>query len=190
MKVVQEDSVEEVLQSLKEGKVVAFPTDTVYGLLADATNKDVVGRVFQIKDREEGKSLPVFVKDIEMAKDLAQISEEQEKFLEDVWPGKVTVVLQSKGKLPEELEMDGRVALRIPDYELVNTILEKLNVPVTGTSANVSGKPSCQSAQEVVAQFKERKDQPDLVLNAGQLPESKPSTIIDITKKKHKIIRK
>jgi len=189
MKVVQEDSIEEVLQDLKEGKVVAFPTDTVYGLLADATNKDAVRRVFQIKDREEGKPLPVFVKDIEMAKEFAHISKEQEKFLKESWPGKVTVVLKSKHILPKELEINDKVALRIPDYELVNTILEKLNLPVTGTSANVSGDTSCQSAQEVVAQFKERKDQPDLVLNAGQLAESKPSKIIDTTNKEYKVIR-
>jgi len=190
MKTLRTDDLAEVIRGLKEWKVVAFPTDTVYGLLADATNEEAVKRVFQIKGREQEKSLPVFIKDIEMAKELAHVSKEQEEFLKEVWPGKVTVVLESKHKLPKELEMDGKIALRAPDYKLVNIILEKLNRPVTGTSANVSGQPSCSSAQEVAAQFEKREYQPDFVLDAGKLPDSNPSTVIDITKEKHTTLRK
>jgi len=179
----------EAVQELNKGKVVVCPTDTVYGLLADATQEEAVERVFEIKGREKGKALPVFVKDIEMAKELAYISTKQEKFLKEHWPGKVTVVLQSKQVLPKGLELDGKIALRIPDYELLNDILKELKRPLTGTSANISGQPSCLSAQEVITQFKTREPQPDLVLDAGELADSEPSTVVDITGEAKNVIR-
>jgi L-threonylcarbamoyladenylate synthase len=186
MKIVREFTIEEVVGVLENGEVVAAPTDTVYGLLADATNEEVVEKVFQIKGREKGKALPVFVRDIEMAKELAEISAEQEKFLKENWPGKVTAVLESKHVLPKALELNGKVALRIPDYELINELLDR---PLTGTSANVSGQPPCSSAQAVIKQFEERDYQPDLVLDAGELPKSNPSKVVDITGDTEEIIR-
>jgi len=179
-----------IAQELKKGKMVVSPTDTVYGLLVDATNRRAVKKVFQVKGREKGKSLPVFVKNIAMAKRFAHVSKEQEKFLKNVWPGKVTVVLKSRKKLPKELELNGKVALRIPDYTLINLLLGKIKRPLTGTSANVSGEPSCFSAVEVIAQFQKRKYQPDIVLNAGALRKAKSSRVIDITEEGSKVIRK
>lgn len=181
--------IKSLVQIIKEGKIAVCPTDTVYGLLADATNEKAVQRVFQIKKRHKGKPLPVFVKDLRMAKRLAKIHKEQEEFLRDAWPGKVTVVLQARHKLPKELEKDGKIALRIPHYEMVNLILKKLNRPLTGTSANISGQPSCSSAAEVIAQFKKRKYQPDVIIDAGKLPESNPSAVIDITTAPYRTIR-
>ncbi|HZX50015.1 MAG TPA: L-threonylcarbamoyladenylate synthase [Candidatus Paceibacterota bacterium] len=183
-------SVQEATEMIKKGKVVVCPTDTVYGLVADATNEKAVKRIFQIKGRGKGKALPVFVKNVAMAKKFARVSKEQEEFLRKVWPGKVTVVFQSKHVLPKALEMDGKVALRIPKHELVAALLKKLNRPLTGTSANVSGQPSCSSATEVNVQFARRKHQPDLVVDEGKLPKSKPSKIVDITGEKMRILRR
>jgi len=183
-------AVKEALQVLQNKGVVACPTDTVYGLLADATNKETVERVFQIKERERSKALPVFVRDIEMAKELAHVSLEQERFLNENWPGKVTVILESKHVVPEELEADGKVALRIPDYDLVSEILKKLDRPLTGTSANISGEPSCSETAEVIAQFEKRKYRPNIVLNAGELPKVRSSRVVDITGREYKVIRK
>ena len=95
------DDFAEIVQELKRGKMVVSPTDTVYGLLVDATNRRAVKKVFQVKGREKGKPLPVFVKDIAMAKRFACVSKEQEKFLKTAWPGKVTVVLKSRERLPK-----------------------------------------------------------------------------------------
>jgi len=187
---MEQEEIAQAVAVIKKGKVVVCPTDTVYGLVVDATNKKAVQRVFQIKGREKGKALPVFVKNITMAKRLARVSKEQEKFLKKVWPGKVTVVLESKGVLPIELEMNGKVALRIPKHETVAALLQKTGVPLTGTSANVSGKPSCLSAKEVLAQFAQRKRKPDLVIDEGKLPKSKPSKIVDITGGKMRILRR
>ena len=90
--------------ALQKGKVLACPTDTVYGLIADATNKKAVKKVLLIKGRKEKKPLPIFVKDIAMTKRLARVEPLQERFLKKVWPGKVTVVLKSRGVLPKETE--------------------------------------------------------------------------------------
>lgn|SRR3989344_3765177 len=196
MKIVHiaKDTIEEVMREiqvlLKAGKVVACPTDTVYGLLADATNRDAVARIFQIKGREKGKPLSVFVKDIAAAKELAEISPEQELYLRDVWPGNVTVLLESRHKLPEFFQKEGKVGIRIPRHPLLNEILENFGNPLTGTSANVSGQPPCLDSKEVLAQFQEREFQPDVLLDAGKLPEARPSTVIDITKTPPEILRK
>ena len=178
-------------KSIKKGEVILCPTDTVYGILADATNKKAVERVFQIKKRSRGKPTPIFVKDIKMAKKLAFVDKKQEKFLKIVWPSKITVVLKSRNVLPKILF--GRtktIGLRIPDYKLVNPLLKKLNRPLTGTSANISGKPASTKIQEVIKQFKKEKIKPDLILDAGNLKPSSLSKVIDLTGEKIKILRR
>jgi len=176
--------------SIKKGEVLVCPTDTVYGLICDATNKKAVKKLFKIKKRLKEKAIPIFVKDIKMAKNLAKIDKKQEKFLKKVWPGKVTLVLKRK-RGQKIYGVDKKtIGLRIPKYKLVNVLLKKLNRPLTGTSANISGKPPSTKIKEVMRQFKNQKIQPDLILDAGNLKPSKPSTVIDLTKKKPKILRK
>jgi len=187
---VDSQSGKKIVKALEEGKVLVCPTDTVYGLIADATNKKAVARVFQIKGREKTKSIPIFVKDLKMAKQLARITKQQEQFLEKVWPGKVTALLLSKQTLPHEIEITEKIGLRIPDYPLIAAIFKKFNRPLTGTSANISGFPSCSDSADVIRQFKARKHQPDILIDAGTLPKSKPSKVVDITEPKQKIIRK
>src|SRR3972149_7271424 len=102
---VGEGNLKEILRiaakAIKAGKVVICPTDTVYGLVADATNKAAVGKVFQIKKREKSKSVPIFVKDIASARKLAEIDKNQEKLLRSVWPGKTTAVLNYKSQITQ-----------------------------------------------------------------------------------------
>lgn len=186
-----ETVVREMAEALEQGQVIACPTDTVYGLLADATNQEAVDKVFQVKKREKEKPIYIFVKDIEMAKEYAEMSEEQEEFLKKNWPGKVTAVLYGKHKLPEGIESkDGKIGLRIPQYQLIQDILARFGKPVTGTSANISGQPSCLDSKEVIAQFEGRGFQPDILVDAGKLPESNPSTVIDIIRTPYQILRK
>jgi len=178
-----------VVKSIKEGKVVIFPTDTVYIPVADATNKKTVEKIFLIKKRSPKKPIPIFVKDIKMAKKIAKIDKKQEKFLKIVWPGRVTAVLRRKRS---EIKLYGvakdTIALRIPNFKLVNLLLKELNRPLVGTSANVSGKPASGNLEKVLNQFKERKYQPDLIIDAGPLL-GKPSKVIDLTVSPPKILR-
>jgi len=177
-------------KSIKEGEVIVCPTDTVYGLICDARNEEAVKRLLKIKRRKAKKPIPIFVKDIKMAKKLAFINKKQEKFLKKVWPGKITVVLKRKNKLPKILfSRTKTIGLRIPNYEIINQLLMIINSPLTGTSANISGKPPSIKIKEVINQFQNQKYQPDLVIDAGNLQKSKPSTVLDLTVSPPKILR-
>ncbi len=183
--------IETVVKSIKQEKVIVCPTDTVYGLIADATNKKAVEKLLKIKKRNGQKPIPIFVKDLKTAKKLSRIDKEQEKFLKKVWPGKVTVVLTRKDKLPKILfGKKTTIGLRIPKYKLVQDLLKKINRPLTGTSANIPGKSATTKIKKIIKQFKNQKFQPDLILDAGDLKPSKPSTVIDLTEPEQKILRK
>lgn len=173
-----ESVADRVVKELEEGKVVVFPTDTVYGLLADATNKQAVDKVLQIKGRKR-KPLPVFVRDIVMAGEFAVIESRDEELLQEYWPGKVTAVFNSKGALPVNTGTLGTIGLRIPDYPLLNLVLEKVGVPIIGTSANLSGNSPILSGKEVIAEFAGRTYTPDVLYDAGDLPFSLPSSVVD-----------
>ena len=180
-----------MIESIEQGEVVVCPTDTVYGLIADATNEKAVKKLLKIKKRNTQKPIPIFVKDIKIAKKFALINKNQEKFLKKVWPGKVTVVLKRKGKLPRILFRNKKtIGLRIPDYKIINQLLLIINRPLTGTSANISGQPPSTKIKEVISQFKNQKFQPDLIIDAGNLPKSKPSIVLDLTTSPTKILRK
>ena len=187
--------VETTIKLIKEGEVIICPTDTVYGLICDATNEKAVEKLFKIKKRTKRKPIPIFVKDLKMAEKFADIDKNQEKFLKKVWPGKITTVLKRKNKLPKILF--GRtktIGLRIPNYEIINQLLMIINSPLTGTSANISNFPPSTKIKEVLKQFKNQPPtkfgggQPDLIIDAGNLPKSKPSIIIDLTEFPPKIL--
>lgn len=180
---------QQAVDALYAGKVIACPTDTVYGLVADATNEEAVHKIFSIKGRESGKAIPIFVRDIEEAKELAFIESEQEKALQTYWPGKVTVLLKSKGRLPRVTGTTETIGLRVPDYPLLELILKKAGVPLTGTSANLSSMPSLSSGADVLSQFKDREYTPDILIDAGKLPLSEPSSVVDLTGIAKKILR-
>jgi len=190
---ITEKNFKEVLKiavkSIKEGKVLICPTDTVYIPVADATNKQAVRKVFLIKKRPFKNPIPIFVKDIKMAKKIAKIDKKQGKFLERVWPGKVTVVLKRRKTKIKLYGVDKKtIALRIPNFKLVKFLLLKINRPLVGTSANISSYPPSGNIKEVLKQLKNKKHQPYLAINAGILP-GKPSQVIDLTVSPAKILR-
>ena len=175
---------------IKKDKTLVCPTDTVYGLLANAASQKAVGKVLKIKKRPKDKSLPIFVKNIKEAKKLAKIGKEQEKFLRKHWPGKITVVLEKNKKVKIFGVAKKTVALRIPNYKLANLLLSETKLPLIGTSANISGKPDSTKIKEIIKQFKNQKYQPDLIIDVGNLKKSKTSTVVDFTGEKIKILRK
>jgi len=213
--------IEKSVEAIKEGKVIICPTDTVYGLLANAKNKKAVNNIFKIKKRPKNKYFPIFVKNLKTAIKFTKINKYQEKILKKVWPGKITAVLERKRtkiypvrgqrvwartqrkQTPLEISksLTGQtsngvygvsrksIALRIPKYKLINEILAKTDLPLIGTSANTSGEKPSTKIRKVLNQFKKREGLPDLVLDAGNLENSKSSTVIDLRQKKIKIIR-
>lgn len=179
MKIIK-PNVREAIKAIKEGKVLVCPTDTVYGLICDYNNKEAIERLYKIKKRPRWKPLPVFVKDIKMAKALAYIDKRQEEFLKRVWPGKTTVVLKSR--------KEGTIGLRMPNHKYVLNLVKHIG-PLAESSANISGKPASTKIEEVLKQFEGQKYQPDLVIDARNLHKAKPSKVIDLTVWPPKILR-
>ncbi len=178
---------------LKKGGVVIFPTDTVYGFLADATNEKAVSKIFSIKNRPKTKPLPVFIKDIDMAKEIAEINEGQEKILKKNWPGKFTFILgfkkNAKYKISKLAVGEGTIALRMPKYRLLNDLLNKIDFPLAQTSVNLSGMPPMVKIKEIIGTFENQKIKPDLIFNAGDLSRGKPSQIVELISGQGQILR-
>jgi L-threonylcarbamoyladenylate synthase len=185
-------SILQAVDFLNSGEVVIFPTDTVYGFLALAENRKAINKIYKIKKRPKTKPLPVFVKDLKMTKELAEISEKQVKTLKNKWPGKHTFILSFKKiearPLSNLVKMGGEtIALRMPKYKPLNDLLKKINKPLAQTSVNISGQDALSKISDIINQFNKSDV---LILDAGNLKKSKSSKIIDLTKNKIKILRK
>lgn len=171
-------TLQKVSAFLKDGGVVICPTDTVYGFLADASNKKAVERIFKIKKRPRSKPLSLFIGDIKMAYEVAVINEEQAKMLKKSWPGKYTFILKKKKGLKLYGLDKNTVAVRIPNFKFLNNVLKKINMPLAQTSVNISGQPVLTDARDIVAKFG---SMDILVVDDGNLKKSEPSKIIDLT---------
>lgn len=171
---------------LQEGGVVICPTDTVYGFLADASNKKAVEEIYKIKKRPKTKPLPIFIKDMKMAHEIAAINEEQEEALKRSWPGKVTFVLNRKSKAKLYGVDKSAIALRIPNYKFLNNLLKKVDMPLAQTSVNISGQPVITSINDIVTKFGKTGV---IVVDDGNLKASEPSRVIDLTAEKPVTIR-
>ena len=178
----------EAIDILNNGGMIICPTDTVYGFLADASNKKAVNKIFKLKQRPRSKPLPIFVKNLKMAKELAEINSKQEKILKKYWftrpkpaggggPRKYTFVLKAKNKT---------IALRIPKHKFLNDLLKKVNKPLAQTSVNISDQPALKNIKEIIKQFGNKVD---LIIDGGNLPKKKPSKIIDLTAGRGKVLR-
>ncbi len=172
------------LEMLKNGEVVVFPTETAYGLAADATNHEAVQRLALIKGRGS-KVMSVIVADTAMAKQYVKMSQAAMRLAKWMWPGPLTMVLPVKasalGKLSDRCVKDGMVAVRVSSHKVAILLSKELKKPVVATSANLAGEPQCYSVRAVKKQFQTRRLQPDFYLDVGALPRRKPSTIIKVS---------
>lgn len=173
---------------LSRGSVIAIPTDTFYGLAADPFNLSAVDEIYRIKGRPETRALPILVRSLEQAMTLAR--EAPQNFLklaQEFWPGALTLVVDAANRLPLKVTANtGKVALRWPKSEVARELIAEFDGPVTGTSANISGFPSCASAPQVMKQLGNRVP---LVLDGGETGAMIGSTIVDLHGGGWKIIR-
>lgn len=164
---------------IKRGDVVGIPTDTFYGLSADPFNLAAIEAVFQAKGRPETKALPILVSSIEQAVTL--IRDVPDVFLilaHKFWPGALTLVVEATHRLPLKVTGNsGRVALRWANSPIPTAIIDAVGGPITGTSANLSGFPSCTNAAQIVKQLGNRLP---LILDAGDTGATMASTIVRI----------
>lgn len=180
----------EAALNLLKGKAVVYPTDTLYGLGVNIFDTESIRKLFAIKKRPERKPIPVIVDSIRMAKAVAEVDLKREKVLKSFWPGPFTFILKKK-PIVSYLLTAGKntIALRIPDSEFCKMMVSDFEGPVSATSANISGEEPSQDPREIIERFEKEEIQPDLFIDAGVLPESEPSTIIDITGNMPKVLR-
>lgn len=164
---------------IKRGRVVAIPTDTFYGLSADPFNLAAVERVYRVKGRPENQALPILVNSIEQA--LTLIRDIPDPFLSlahKFWPGALTLIVEATHRLPLKVTGNtGQVALRWPNSRVATALIDSAEGPITGTSANLSGHPSCSNAQQIVEQLNGRLP---LILDCGDTGGQLASTIVRI----------
>ena len=173
---------------IKRGDVVAIPTDTFYGLSADPFNLAAIERVFQIKGRPENRALPILVDSVEQAVELARdIPDAFLTLAHKFWPGPLTIVVEATHRLPLKVTGNsGRVALRWADSRITTALIGAVGGPVTGTSANLSGHPSCSNASALAEQLGTRIP---LILDSGDTNGTSASTIVRIDGEEWSIVR-
>jgi L-threonylcarbamoyladenylate synthase len=175
------------VEILQKGGVIAFPTDTVYGLGADAFNPTAVERIYEIKNRPKYQQFPLLIADIERLVSLAEPIPEIAWFLaRRFWPGGLTLVLPKTDSLPAYLASRPTIAVRIPNHPACQALIQHLGNPIIGTSANISDQPSALTAEEVAQQLGGKID---LIINGGKCPGGKESTIVDVTREAPVILR-
>lgn len=173
---------------LREGELVAFPTDTVYGLGANAFERYAVRQIFAVKERPPDKALPVFIYQLDDLNQVARrVPNRAWSLLQQFWPGDLTVVLPRSPGLPEEVTSgQPTVAVRIPNHMLCLDLVMQVGRPLAVTSANLSGRPAPTTAEAVAEQLGDRIP---LILDGGPSQIELPSSIIDLSVNPPRLLR-
>lgn len=183
-----QEQVQRGVEILRRGGIVAYPTDTVYGLGASLDKPGAIARIYAVKQRPRNMALPVLLADMQQIADITHgIPPSAWCFIRNFWPGALTLVLRKSSLVPDIVAAGGEtVAIRIPDHPVPLALIKGLGTPVVGTSANLSGQPSPLTADEVRAQLG---DKVDLIIDGGRCPGGKESTILDLTEDLPRIVR-
>ena len=172
-------ALEETIHAVQHGGVIAFPTDTVYGLGASLRFPDALARIYEIKGRDTSKPLPVLLSSIDRISLVAEMADDHVvQLLREFWPGGLTIALPARPGVPDQVvASDGTVGVRVPDHSIALTLCERAGGALATTSANRSGEAPACSADEIAAQFD---DAIDVVLHGGFAPCGDPSTVIRV----------
>src|SRR5271170_2756891 len=165
---------------IRAGEVLGMPTDTFYGLAADPFNLRAVDKVYDIKTRSRHKPLSLLIESVDQAEELAKaLPEEFYALAKKFWPGPLTVIVKAGSRLPLKVTANtGNVALRVPSAKIPLAVVTAAAIPITATSANLSGATECTSAEQVHDQLKGRIN---IIVDGGISPRDIPSTIIDLS---------
>ncbi|HPZ33040.1 MAG TPA: L-threonylcarbamoyladenylate synthase [Methanoculleus sp.] len=175
------DPIDMAVLVLRRDGLVVYPTETVYGLGADALSEDAVRKVFEAKNRPVSKPISVAVSDMEMLETIAEVDDLARAFIKQFLPGPVTVILPARSCLPEILTGGtGLIGIRWPNNEIAIELISRLDAPITSTSANISDDIAPTRPDEVSAPH-------DYLIDGGELPGT-PSTVVDLSARR--ILRK
>jgi len=185
--VALQEQIEKGVKILKAGGVVAFPTDTVYGLGADFSDAKAVERIYEVKKRPKYLPLPLLVNDMTQVRVLAAVVSQLTLFLaRRFWPGGLTLILPKTASLSLYPVGQSTVAVRVPAHPVPLALIQGLGKPITGTSANISDNLSTSTAGEVEQQLGDRVD---FIIDGGKCPGGNKSTIVDVTGETPVILR-
>ncbi|MBI3405275.1 MAG: threonylcarbamoyl-AMP synthase [Acidobacteria bacterium] len=184
----QPQAIQYAASMISRGQVVGIPTDTYYGLAADPFNLAAVEQVYRLKGRPEQKALPVLVGSTDQAAALARdVPDAFLKLAHKFWPGALTMVVFATERIPLKVTGNtGRIAIRWPASKVACSLIEAAGIPVTGTSANLSGMPACSNAIQLVKQIGNRVP---LILDGGETGATLASTIVDLRGEEWRILR-
>ena len=168
--------IQKAVQVLKQGGVIVYPTDTAYGLGGIYNLKKVIDKVLKIKNRQD-KKFTLVAFSLSQVENNFNFSKPQKKLAKKFWPGPLSIVVSSN------------FSVRVPDKKLARDLAKIIGKPLIATSANVTGKKTLYDSKKIIKQFKNKKFQPDLIIDAGPLKTKKTSTIVEVTRNQIKILR-
>jgi L-threonylcarbamoyladenylate synthase len=182
------EKIDEAVAILKSGGVIAFPTETFYGLGADARSEAAIGKIFGVKGRDFNNPILVVIGEPGQVDLFAQdIPAQARALMKRFWPGPVTILFRAGTAVSPKLTAgSGKIGVRLTSHPIATALSKRLGGPVTATSANLSGAPECSSAVEVLSQLEGKLDG---VVDGGQTPGGKGSTIVDATVSPVKVLR-
>jgi len=181
-------AVTEAAQTILNGGVIIYPTETIYGLGANALESQIVEKVFSIKERNKSNPILVLIPDRSALDELTLgISEAAEKLMNKFWPGPLTIVFKAAPIVSPILTAgSGKIGIRISSDDFCRELLNVCKIPITSTSANLSGEPNANS----IAMINQKVlDSVDLIVDAGTLTSQTPSTVVEATKGKVELVR-
>jgi L-threonylcarbamoyladenylate synthase len=174
-----ESDIERAADAVRDGDLVIYPTETVYGLGADAHDPEAVEQVFAAKGRDRENPVSMAVPDVETAAEYTELGERERAFMRQFLPGPVTVVVERGDRLPDALTAGrDRVGVRVPDHDVALSLLERV-APVTATSANASGRPSVRQTGSLHEQVRRATS---VVVDDGETPGG-GSTVVDVARR-------
>jgi L-threonylcarbamoyladenylate synthase len=164
---------------IRRGELVAIPTDTYYGIAADPFNLAAVDQIYRVKGRPETRALPILVNTTSQAVSLSRdVPYTFHRLAAKFWPGPLTLLVEASTGVPLKVTAHtGNVALRWPRHAIVNSLIDLIGGPITGTSGNISGQPACASAIDLLEQLGDRLP---LIIDAGETPGNLASTIVKL----------
>jgi len=168
--------IEKALKVVRNGGIVVFPTDTVYGIGCDPYNKKAVDKIYQIKERSKSKPFPLLAYSMDVVSKIVSFDKNSEKIAKKFWPGPLTLILKLKDEsLKKSLNLDDKIAIRIPNNQCLQSLLKNSKLLV-GTSANISGENSFTNSQECYQKIQNF----DIFLDGGDIKKGFESTILEI----------
>ncbi|MBI4211537.1 MAG: threonylcarbamoyl-AMP synthase [Deltaproteobacteria bacterium] len=180
--------IDQAVAFLKAGQVLAYPTETIYGLGADVLNRKAVKRIYELKARDVGLPISILVADLAMLREfVAEVSDAALSLIRRFWPGPLTILFPAAPKIPKELITNtSKIGIRISSHPIAAALVSRFGGPITTTSANLSGYPPSLTAKHITKYFGEKLS---CIIDGGVCEPSKGSTVVDLSEESMRIVR-